>query len=96
MDLKHAPIVLLFVLSIFVHVCLSQRRIRAVKTKHKTAWDDFCVEEKVFRPYAKYYTSRKEAEGGAKPIKIRGPGFLHDFTYETTGITNMLVCVNGL
>src|SRR5689334_9552838 len=74
----------------------SRSRLKTVKTVHKTYWDDFCIEERVFKPSAKYYDSRQAARDGHKPIKIRGPGFLHDFTYDATGKSNMLVCVNGL
>lgn len=61
-----------------------------VETKHITEYDDFCVADKVYKPYLYYYKGRKDGVAKGKAYKSHGPGLYSDIE------ENEYICMNGL
>lgn len=57
---------------------------------HITEFDDFCVAEKLYKPYLHIYNGRKDGVEKGKPNITHGPGLHSDISQ------NSYICINGL
>jgi hypothetical protein len=72
------------------------------ETKQITRFDGFCDEEKLYKPYIKYYRGKVEPSSktfvpsspSRKPMKSHKPGFYTDFL--SPKMRNTQICINGM